>query len=261
MSTNNNNPLIKRLIDFGMSEKEAKVYLALLELEIANVNEVAKTSGINRSSAYVVLEALKKRGIVGISDDKKVRRYIATTPEVLLQIAERQAKKQEEVRKNIDDIVPELKAMFKGTKTRPKVMVFEGRDGLIAAFEDTYKSKEKIMRVSSSPGNLGHIIGDFLPQYIKNRFKLNIKMFGIHPDDEIHRKIVENSPKNFDKSVLIPVNKYKFPADFAIFDDTIGFMSAENGGTAILIESKEIAEVMKNIFDMAFKEAKRLSRD
>ena len=73
--------LLKQLVNFGLSEKEAKIYLALLELEMATVFEVAKQSGINRSSAYVVLEGLKKKGLVGISDDKKVRRYIAASPE------------------------------------------------------------------------------------------------------------------------------------------------------------------------------------
>ena len=49
------------LKNFGLSEKEAKIYLALLELEAATVFETAKQSGINRSSAYVVLEALQKK--------------------------------------------------------------------------------------------------------------------------------------------------------------------------------------------------------
>ncbi len=85
--------LLKQLQNFGLSEKEGKIYLALLELEMATVFEVAKQSGINRSSAYVVLEALKKKGLVGISDDKKVRKYIAASPETLLHSAKTAAQK------------------------------------------------------------------------------------------------------------------------------------------------------------------------
>ena len=70
-----NNLIAKQLINFGFSEKEAKIYLALLELEAATVFETAKLSGVNRSSAYVVLEALKKKGFVGISD--KDGRYLS----------------------------------------------------------------------------------------------------------------------------------------------------------------------------------------
>lgn len=37
-------------------------------------------------------------------------------------------------------------------------------------------------------------------------------------------------------------------------------MSLEKGGIAIIIESKEIADVMKSVFDLAYEEAKRLNK-
>ncbi len=83
MSISTNSLIVKQLIEFGLSEKEAKTYLALLELEVATVSEVSKTANINRSSAYVVLESLKKKGLAGISDDKNIRRYIAASPDLL----------------------------------------------------------------------------------------------------------------------------------------------------------------------------------
>lgn len=253
MSKNNNNLLIKNLVDFGLSEKEAAVYISLLELELAGVNEIAKKAGINRSSAYVVLESLKAKGLVGISDDKKVRQYVAATPEALHRVASDLARKQEEMRKSIDSIVPELKALNKNGKHRPKVSVFEGKEGLITAFEDTLQSKEKIMRVISSPGNLGYIIKDYLRLYITKRFERGIKMHGIHPDDEVHKKIVESSPQNFDTYALIKPEKYNYSVDLAIYDNKIGYMSPKDGGIAIIIESREIADIMKSLFDIVFK--------
>lgn len=251
--------VLKDLIEFGMSEKEAQAYLTLLELEVAGVQEISKAAGLNRSSTYVTLEALKKRGLVSVSDDKKVRRYVATSPDSLLRSAEDKAHAQERILEKIRKIVPEMKALYKGTKKKPVVRVLEGKEGLIAAFEETLSSNEKIMRVTSSPGNLGPIIGDYLHSYIWKRFQLGIKMRGIHPDDEIHRTIVKASPKNFDTYALLPNGKYNFTADIAIFDDKIGYMSGENGGIAISIESKEMADAMKKIFDLAFKEAERIS--
>ena len=53
--------LIKKLVNYGLSDKEARIYLALLELEAATVFEAARQSGVNRSSAYVVLESLSRR--------------------------------------------------------------------------------------------------------------------------------------------------------------------------------------------------------
>src|SRR5258705_13289394 len=101
-----NDHILKQLIAFGLSDKEAKIYLALLELELATVHEVAKQSGINRSSAYVVLESLKRKGFVGISEDKNVRQYVAASPETLLYSAKTAAKKQADLSHGVESIIP-----------------------------------------------------------------------------------------------------------------------------------------------------------
>lgn len=254
--------LKKTLIEFGLSDKEATVYLGLLELEVATVQEVTKKTDLNRSSIYVVLDMLKKRGLVSISKDKSILRYVATPPEVLLRSAQDKANAQEQVLQKIQAMIPEMKALHKDTKQRPKVRIFEGREGLISAFEDTLKCKEKIIRVSSSVENLiGIIPPDYFPEYMKKRIRLGIVGRGIHPENEFAHTAVKNIPKIYNEHILIPENKFKFPADLAIYDDIIGCMSPEKGGFAILIESKEIADVMKSTFDLAWEEAKRLATE
>src|SRR4030042_1245974 len=150
MAISANKLLVKQLIEFGLSEKEAKTYLALLELEVATVRELPK-------------------------------------------------------------------ALHKDTKQKPKIRVFEGKRGLINAFEDSLNNEEKLIRIYSSPSNLEKIIPDYLIQYVHKRFRLGIKMYGIHSDNKIHRQYIEKSPRNFDKPILIPEKKYKFPVDFAVF--------------------------------------------
>ncbi len=249
--------LIKDLVDFGLSEKEAKVYIALLELEIAPVNEVAKASGINRSSTYVVLEGLKKKGLVSVSDDKNIRQYIATSPEILANMAETQAEKHERVKKSIHNLVPELKALFKGTKKKPLVKVFEGPQGLLSAYADSFTSKEKLIRVSSSSVSTEKKIPEYMVEYVKKRYQAGLRMKGIHPIGDMFDKLAGLIPAGFDEMVAIPRENFSFTADLAIYDNKIGYISNDEG-IAIVIESKEMADVMKSVFDLAFNEAKRL---
>ncbi len=253
--------LIKDLTDFGLNEKEAKTYLSLLKLEIAGVQEIARATGVNRSTTYVILESLMKRGLASISDDKNVRQYVATSPEMLLRSAEESAKKFENIRKKIEALVPELNALHKDTRQRPKVRIFEGREGLMSAFEDTLGSQEKIMRVSSSVGTLFQLMPDYFIGYVKRRIKAGIKMKSIHPYDEVAKNLVGQGLTKFDQPIFIPKEKYKFPADLAIYDNKIGYMSLEKGGMAIVIESKEMSDVMKSVFDLAWEEAKRLNKN
>jgi len=251
--------LEKTLIEFGLTEKEAHVYTTLLELEIATVNQIARSTGINRSSTYVIIESLKRQGLVSMSDDKKVQQFIATTPDVFLRLIEESSLQQEKLREKIHKVVPELKALYRGTKEKPRVRVYEGKQGLINAFEDTLLTKEKKIRVSSSVGNLFKVLSEYLPKYVQTRRKMGIKMYGIHPKDKIAIKLGKLSPINFDTATLIPKNKYRFPAELAIYDDKIAYMSSQEKGLAIVIESKEMADVMKSVFDLAFEEAKRLA--
>lgn len=249
---------IKELVNFGLSDKEAKVYVALLELEIGTAFEVAKHASLNRSSTYVVLEGLKKKGFVGVSEDNTVRKYIAASPDILLQSAKTESHRHAGIVEGIESIIPELKALYKDTKHKPVIKVFEGRNGIINAFEDILNSKEKKIRVISSIGKIGKLLpASYIPLFILKRIKKGIKMYGIHPDNTIEKMMLKVN--SFDKPVLIPNEKFKWVADLAIYDNKVGYMTSDDGGIAVGIESKEIAEVMKNLFDLAYEEAKKIS--
>ncbi|OGD32055.1 hypothetical protein A3C91_03970 [Candidatus Azambacteria bacterium RIFCSPHIGHO2_02_FULL_52_12] len=252
--------LLKKLIDFGLLDKEARAYLAILKLGLATANEAAKTAEINRSSAYVVLESLRKKGLVGISDDKKIRKYVAASPDTLLYAARAAAEKQEKIRMGIEAVVPELKALHKDIDRKPRVRVYEGKAGLIASLEDSLDCQEKLMRVTSSAKRLAGLLPDYLPEYVKQRVKKGIKSRGIHPADDMALQLMRDFPR-FDDSVLIPEKEFKAPADMAIYDNKIAYISPKGGGFSIIIENKELAEVMKTVFDMAWAEAKRLNKD
>ena len=255
-----NDAIIKNLKEFGLGEKEANIYLVLLELEIATASQIAKATNINRSSTYVVLESLKEKGLVSISEDNNIQRYVGSSPDILLFEAQTKAQKAQDLKNNISDIVPELKALHKDTKQKPKVRVFEGKQGLINALEDTLHNKENVIRLASSLENLTKVLPHYFPDYLQKRIKIGITTYGIYPDNK--NKLAESLAKKnskFDKAIFILPKKYPFLADMAIYDTKIAYISVEKTGTSIIIESKEMADVMKNIFDLAYKEARRLN--
>ncbi|MGB9740994.1 MAG: helix-turn-helix domain-containing protein, partial [Candidatus Bathyarchaeales archaeon] len=55
--------LIKKLMLFGLSKNEAKIYLALLQLKQASTSAIAKLSNVPRQETYRVLPRLEKLGI------------------------------------------------------------------------------------------------------------------------------------------------------------------------------------------------------
>jgi HTH-type transcriptional regulator, sugar sensing transcriptional regulator len=253
--------LTKDLIDFGLSEKEAKIYICLLELEIATAREISQKSGVNRSSAYVVIESLQTKGLVGTSDKNGILSFIASSPDILQRSASASAFRQNDILKRIETIVPELKSLHKGIKQKPKVRVFEGKEGLINAFNDALNQKEKKIRVVSNPGNLMKIIPKkFFLDYVKRKNEKEIHMFGIHPNGILEKLLFKLNTSKFDRNILIDRKKFNFSADIAIYDNKVGYMSKENGGLAITIENDEVAESMKQIFDLAYAQARTISK-
>lgn len=78
--------LIKVLEEVGLNEKEARVYLALLQLGEDSVGEIAKEANIKRPTAYLVLESLEKRGLIKQNTLHKKSVYTAEPPEKILSI-------------------------------------------------------------------------------------------------------------------------------------------------------------------------------
>ncbi len=252
-------PLVKRLSALGLPEKDARVYLALLSFSEATVQTISKEADINRSSTYVVLERLIKRGIVSIGATHGIRKYVAAPPERLLQLAKEQTERHEMLSKNLRNMLPTLSSKHRGAYYRPKVTVLEGRQGLIEGFEDSLSLKEGPMRVISSGPDIFRTIPEYLSTYVQKRMEKSVSMVGIHPAEPHSMNAFKSMPvsKSLDKHYFIPEDKYQFPADLGIYDDKTVFMSHTFLFTAF-VKSRQIAELMKVIFDLAIKEAQGL---
>ena len=75
---------IEKLIRFGLSLREARIYLALLEKSNFTATEIAKVSGIPRQKIYEILDNLIKKGVC-VEKVGKINRYKATEPESVFQ--------------------------------------------------------------------------------------------------------------------------------------------------------------------------------
>jgi sugar-specific transcriptional regulator TrmB len=250
-------PLAKKLSALGLPEKDAQVYLALLSAGSASVNKIARQTGINRSSLYVVLDRLMKLGFVSIAGNKTVRQYAAAPPERLALAAKESAERTTLLLQNLATLSPVLRTARRSSRFKPKIEVFEGKAGLRKGFERSLVCKEKVQRVFSSTREIFESLPEFLPSFVQKRHAAGIKMRSIHPDDEAAREMIRHHPNSSDQISLIPHEKFKLlPSDLAIFDDTVGFMS-HKPPFCVLIQSREISEVLKVAFDLAEKEAKR----
>jgi predicted DNA-binding transcriptional regulator len=72
--------LEETLEKLGLNEKEAKVYLALLELGQDTVQNIAQRASITRPTTYNILDALVKKGLT-TQVDQDSEKLLAVVPE------------------------------------------------------------------------------------------------------------------------------------------------------------------------------------
>lgn len=119
--------LLKQL---GFSEKEISVYIAVLQKGKVAPSEVAKITGINRTTVYSVAQELKKRGVISEDLGGSSRYLVALPLQDLSLLVKREEKALAQKKKTINKAIKELSVLAKDAKyTVPKI-VFVGEQDI-----------------------------------------------------------------------------------------------------------------------------------
>lgn len=250
--------LISKLCEFGLSPKEALAYVALLSIGTAGARDVSSKSQLNRSTAYVLLESLVKKGLASISVQEGSRYYIPSPPERLVQGLEDDARLAAERLGEAKSMLPELKSMYVGVGPKPRVTFYEGPEGIETVYEDTLSSSETI-RAYASIENMHAILPHYFPAYYQRRTNKGIDIRSIHPNTEEAQIRTQHDSEESRDSALVPTDPYDFSPEINIYDNKIVFMSLREK-FGLIIESEELANAMKKIFELSWIEAKRLDK-
>ncbi len=133
---------LEELLDVGLTEGEAKVYLALLELGGATNGQLARRTGLQSSSVYYCLNALTEKGFASSVVVGKARVFRAADPRELTDVMERQREKFEESAQRLENSIPDL--MRRQQKAEKQyALAYEGEGGMRAAFNEFLRSQKK----------------------------------------------------------------------------------------------------------------------
>ena len=242
---------------FGLSEKEAQVYLALLELGTASVSDIGVEAKINRTTCYDILESLIQDGLV-IYVKEKTKHYTAEDPELLIAFLEKKSKNFNEKAQEAKKILPQLKGIYNAAPRKPKVMYFEGDDGIINMYEDSLTSKTDILSWLNTETTT-KFSAKYFSDYYKRRAKKGIHIKAIVNNVPISREINRRNKAEDREMRLIPKEMMNIVPECYIYDNKVAYMSIEER-FGVMIESKDIAEAQRRIYELAWKEASKISR-
>ena len=113
----------EKLLQIGLSNSEAEIYLSLLEHRKMTPARISKITGINRSTVYAAATELCRKGIITEDLSGKAK------SENLINFIEKQSREIKRKEKMVIDIIPELNTLPKSsTYSIPKIQFVEGDD-------------------------------------------------------------------------------------------------------------------------------------
>ena len=133
----------KDLEQFGLSDKEAKVYLACLELGPSTAAQIAQKADVNRATTYVAIESLTKQGLLSSHEKDSKTFFSAEDPAMLKRLLDQQREEVKNKLSSLEELLPELIKMHNYAGEKPKVRFFEGKEGLDTIKDEILKVKDK----------------------------------------------------------------------------------------------------------------------
>jgi len=232
------------LKQYGLTEKEAKLYLTSVALGTASITELSNKANLKRPTTYIIIdELLKKHLLVKVPQGKKIY-YKPEHPKILKQDLEERITQ-------IDELVPHLTSLYKKSSKNPKIKFYEGKEKIHRISEEIYKAKE-IWAVFS----VDKFLNVFTEKDSEHFFRILIRHGGIIydllEDTKKAREFAQAKHRFAVSEVKFLPKDIKFATDILVYDNKVVMVSFTNL-TATVIEDKSIAKTQKQLLQLIWK--------
>lgn len=232
--------ILRALEGYGLSRNEAAVYMLLLKRLEASAFEIAKATGIPRTTVYTTLESLKNQGIVSPFRKNNVAYFTPESPNQLIRLL----KEREEI---MNDIMPQIRALSPGRMDAPVAKLYVGIEGIKTGFADILDTlrdqKIKLLYATSQPALLT-FLPKYFPNWLKQREELGVFTKLILPHNA-HGYLSSNALRD----VRYLPEKFPFDCSMNIYGTKMVFFSFRGDEPyCVTIESASMTEMFQQFF-------------
>lgn len=247
--------ILATLKKLGLTEKQARVYISMLELGESGMTKIAKKANLKRPTVYLIIDELNILGLSSEIIKGKKKFYSAVHPKRFVELAKFRADQAER-------ILPELVAIQK-SDSKPKVRMLEGIAGVRIAYQEAYSylnTKEEGLWL----GNITFMIENF-PELLDEYTLLTKKIRDPHIRELIYggeksKQWVEDMQSKLGKNHYIKyldkLENFGATDQFIIGEKVINF-SLGKEIFVLITESREIAQSQRALFEIVWKQIKQ----
>lgn len=247
-------PINRELIALGLTPKEAAVYLSLLELGTASVQAIARRANLVRPTTYVILERLARKGLASQATgaDAKKMLFTAEDPGHLEQYVAEQVRQLEHRREQLAALIPELKSIYASGEEKPRVRLFEGKEGLRTLQQEFVEaSRDSILGMA--PEDLLHTLfpEEEYNEAIRNvRLQAGIQSRHIYTSSQGVRYSDAEDAHLLRESRFISPEQLPLKASVAVHGPLLSLVSFRSKIMGVLVEHEDFADSFRAVFEV-----------
>ena len=235
--------LQKQLKLIGMNNSEIAVYIYLLSNGISTPPQIAKGTAIARTNCYNILQDLKEKDQITEQLYRKKKAYLANDPQSLI----RNLDKKKEI---INNLLPDLTALFKTQKNKPIIRFYDGLDGIKEIFMQNLESEE-IFGIASTK-QLFALDPDFFDYHRNEMKKRNIIFRDIitYASSEKSMQISKSVLGGLITHKILPKKHDDLPVDILVWKDKVALMITSDPVFGTVIQNEFMAKTFHMMFDV-----------
>lgn len=243
-----NDKLVKILENLGLSDNEARVYLASLSLGSTTIMKIAQTAEIKRTTVYSVIDSLKQMGLMKIEVKGFKQLYLAESPDRLDSIISSH-------REALKGSLPEFMAIYNLKGGESFIKYYEG----IEACKSIY---EELLNKENLPYDFYYVISnqdmwhkqdpEYFSRFVERRARMGITAKVLYVDSPITQEYMRRQVELRQEAKLLP-KSVNITTNMIITSKRVVSHNIVPPIVAIVIENQGVIQTNKEMFEIMWR--------
>lgn len=241
------------LAKVGLTKMESKAYLALLELQQAQTGPLCKFTKIASSNIYAILDSLMQKGLVSYRVQNNIKVFMPAPPDTLNELFLERQKKLDQERKEVAELIANLKKKEIKKEPYSNYKYFEGMTGIKALWHDINNTMRPDYTIRCYTGR-------------KESYERFVGFYNLHHDLRKKKKISERlifpkedadlAKKRRDQLTDIRFMELKNDTEWGVIKDLfyIQYITSKTP-RGFLIKDSTFAKTFEQVFDQLWEKA------
>ena len=237
---------------------EADLYRILFYGGLMTASQLAKSANISRTSVYDILKKMSDLGLIIETQQNNIKQFTIQPPEKIKILINEKEKEIIAVKRELGELSKDYK--LKKQEIKPKLQIYEGREALQQMMKDLLLYRDITIYVFWPIKKIVELLTpDFMSKFHKERIERNISIKAIWPASQSlfvqNHSFLKIDP-NYKREVRIAPKNIDFSLGYSIYNNSIRYISSSKENFGFIVESIEMAEMMRSQFDLIWEQSK-----